>query len=232
MGPLRRALEQEWEATATRSEATRALRRWAATEPVLTPFVSLAAVLDAVHRPGGSRPANDILGALLRISEDEPLARRCLLQALLPVLASLARRYPGEGDHEERFQEVLVLSVERIHDLAGRDVPWPATAVAGHVRDRLRRERSHSQLRVALDEVPELLAGPERSAAERLAGAVVEGYRRGALRREEAALLYATRVVGHPSARVAAALGIDADVLRSRRNRAEARLIDSQRAVC
>lgn len=233
MGPLRRSLERDWEATATTVEANRALRRWAAREPVLGPFVSLAAVLEAVHRRGASRTANDVLAALLRVADDEPLARRCLLQSLLPALLSLARRYPGEGDHEDRLQEVLVLSVERIHDLAGRDVAWPATAIAGHVRDRLRREVTDGRLRaVALDDAPDPPAGPERSAAERLAEVVLDGYRRGALRRDEAALLYATRVVGYPSARVAAALGVDADVLRSRRNRAEARLIDTHRAVC
>jgi DNA-directed RNA polymerase specialized sigma24 family protein len=233
MGPLRSSLEREWEATATRAEATRALRRWAATEPVLAPFVSLTAVLEAVQRPGASRASNDILAALLRVGDGEPLARRCVLQALVPVLVSMARRYPGEGDHEDRFQEVLVLSVERIHSLAGGDVSWPATAIAGHVRDRLRRAASHGRPHLAaLEDAPEIPAGPERSAAEQLAGAVLDSFRSGALRRDEAALLYATRVIGHPSARVAAALGMDADVLRSRRNRAETRLIESQRAVC
>lgn len=233
MGPLRTSLEREWEATASRPEATRALRRWAAAEPALAPFVSLTAVLEAVNCRGVSRTANDILGALLRVADTEPLARRCLLQAIIPGLVSLARRYPGDGEHEDRFQEVLVLSVERIADLAGRDVTWPATAVVGHVRDQLRREAPvRRSQHVALEDIPDLAAGPDRSAAERLAGVVVDGYRRGALRREEAALLYATRVVGLPSARVAATLGLDADVVRSRRNRAEARLIDSQRAVC
>jgi DNA-directed RNA polymerase specialized sigma24 family protein len=181
-----------------------------------------------------ARDANDVLAALLRLGTDEPLVRRCLLQAMVPAFVSLARRYPGGGDHEERLQEVFVLAVERIHRLAGRDVPWPATAVAGPIRDHLRRDQQRTaRLRsVPLDQADDVAAGPERSAAERLAEVVVDGFRRGHLGREDAALLYATRVVGHPSARVAAAWGVDADVLRSRRNRAEARLVETSAAVC
>jgi DNA-directed RNA polymerase specialized sigma24 family protein len=229
---LREDLEHEWQDLAGRPQAIAAVRRWAESEPILDGFPSPVALVAAAHRRSSARAANDLLGALVRLSGEDRLARRCLLQALLPALASLAARHPSAGDDpDERLQTVLLLALERIDDLAGQDVAWPAVSIAGNVRDRLRRRARHPA-QVPLEEALHVPAGPERTTADRLAGAVVDGLRRGSLRRDDAALVYTTRVAGHPPATVAAACGLDPGLARTRLHRAERRLAEASLSVC
>ena len=153
----------------------------------------------------------------------------------MPGLVRLAGRYPSAGeDADDRLQTVLVIAVERIHQLAGSEVDWPAVAIGGYVRDRLRRAArvGRSASLVPMEAALTVPAAPERSAAERLAGVLVDGFFRGAIRRDDAAVLYTTRVAGHPPAMVAAAIGVDPVALRTRRRRAEQRLMGESMAVC
>jgi DNA-directed RNA polymerase specialized sigma24 family protein len=232
---LRDDLEREWEALVTGPGGAAALRRWAAADGRLSGFDGLGELIALVRRPPSARTGNDVLGALLHLGGDDAFARRCLLQALMPCLVRLAGRYPSAGeDPDDRLQTVLVIAIERIHELAGEEIAWPAVAVGGYVRDRLRRaaRTDRNPCLVAMEAAMAVPAGPERSAAERLAGVLVDGLRRGTIRRDEAALLYTTRVVGHPPATVAAALGIDPVALRTRRLRAEQRLAGQSMSVC
>lgn len=232
---LREDLEREWEALATGASAAAALRRWATADNRLTGLEGLRELIALVARPPSARAANDVLGALLRLSGHDFFARRCLLQALMPCLVRLAGRYPSAGeDPDDRLQTVLLLAVERIHELAGEEISWPAVAVGGYVRDRLRRaaRTNLDPASVAIEAAMAVPARPERSAAERLAGELMDGLRRGTIRRDEAALLYTTRVIGHSPATVAATLGIDPVALRTRRLRAEQRLAGQSMSVC
>jgi hypothetical protein len=227
MGRLRDDLERDWEALVARPGSVESFARWAAIDARLAGLRTAGEVLSLVRRPPSAEVANGLLAALLRLGRDDLFARRCLLQALLPGLVNLTGRYPSAGeDADERLQTVLVLAVERIHELAGDEVAWPAVAVGGHVRDRLRRAQraGWDHWVVPIEAALAVPAGPERSAAERLAGVVVEGFRRGTICRDEAALVYTTRVVGHTPAALAAAAGVDPVVLRARRRRAEHRL--------
>lgn len=232
---LRDGLEREWETAAASPGGAAALRRWRAADERLSGLDGLNELIALVRRPPSARAANDVLSALLRLGGEDAFARRCLLQALMPCLVRLAGRYPSAGeDPDDRLQTVLVVAVERIHELAGEEIPWPAVAVGGYVRDRLRRaaRRDWSASLVTVDAAMALPAGPERSAAERLAVVLVDELHRGAIRHDEAALLYTTRVIGHPPAAVAKALGIDPVALRTRRLRAEQRLAGVSMAVC
>ncbi len=235
MPRLRDGLEREWETLVHRPESTAALRRWAAADGRLSGFSDLEKLIALVRRPPSARAANDALAALLRLGRHDPLARRCLLEALMPGLVRLAGRYPSAGENpDDRLQTVLVIAVERIHQLAGSEVAWPAVAIGGYVRDRLRREvrAGRNASLVPMDAALSVPAAPERSAAERLAGILVDGLFRGAIRPDDAAVLYTTRVAGHPPAMVAAALGVDPVALRTRRRRAEQRLMGESMAVC
>lgn len=232
---LRDDLAREWEALATGPTSAAVMGRWAAADDRLSGFDQLDKLIALVARPPSARAANDVLAALLRLGRDDALARRCLLEALMPGLVRLAGRYPSAGeDPDDRLQTVLSLAIERIHDLAGEVVAWPAVAIGGNVRDRLRRAArpDRSPALVAIEAAMAVPAGPERSAAERVAGALVDGLRRGTIRRDDAALLYTTRVAGHSPATVAAALGIDPVAVRTRRLRAEQRLAGQSMSVC
>lgn len=227
-------LEREWKALASRSESKDALRRRSAADPRLADFIGFDELIAAVRRPPSAKVGNDVLAALLRLGSEDPFARRCLLEALMPGLIRLACRFPTCGeDADDRLQTVLLHAVERIHDLAGQELPWPAVAIGGYVRDHLRRaERAHRDPAAPLEAAATIRAAPERTAADQLAGVLVEGFRRGTIRPDDAALLYTTRVAGHPTAAVAAAVGVDPVVLRTRRRRSEQRLIGQSMSVC
>lgn len=233
MARLRDALELEWLTLSSGPTAEEAARRWGEAEPALAGLVSAAAVVRSANRRGAVRRSNDILGALLRLAPEDGLARRALLQTLLPALNALALRYRcAEERGDERLQTVLVLALERIDDLAGQSISWPAVAIAGHVRDRLRRTARQGLLEVPLDEAVHVTARPERTAAERLTGVVLDNLHLGTLGREDAALLYTTRIAGHSPARVAACRGLEPGLVRTRLHRAERRLVDAGHAVC
>lgn len=234
MARLWDGLALEWESLAARPESSVILSRWAAADGRLAGFDSLVEVIAFVRLNPSARAANDVLAALIRVSADDGSARRCALEALLPGLLRLAGQYPSVGeDDDDRLQNLVMFAVERIHQLAGQDLEWPAAAVIDWVRDRLRRVvRRVPDPTVPLEAALTVAAPPERSAAERLTGLLVAGLRQGSIRREDAALIYTTRVAGHPAAAVAAAVGVDPVVLRTRRRRAEQRLAGASMSVC
>lgn len=234
MARLRDELDREWQDLMNRPEAAAALRRWSVADDRLAGFADIQQLLAFVYRPPSARAGNEALSGLLRLAGEDGFARRCVLEALMPGLVRFTWRYPTCGeDADDRLQNVLVLAVERIGELAGEEVPWPAVTIGGYVRDRLRRaERARREVTLLpLEAARAIPAAPDRTAAEHLAGILIEGVRRGTLRQSDAALLYTTRVAGHPTASIAAAVGVDAVALRTRRLRAEHRLGQSM-SVC
>ena len=235
MGRLREQLEQEWESLAFRPGAEAALRRWAAGDDRLKGFDGFGELIVFLGQPPSARAANDVLAALVRLSAGDALARRCLLHGLIPGLVQLAGFYPSAGeDPDDRLQTVLMFAMERIRDLSGGEVEWPAATILGSVRDRLRRAvpSGVQEPNLPIEDAITVPARPDRSAAEELAGLLVSGLRRGSIRREDAALIYTTRVAGHPSSMVASVLGMDPVAVRARRRRAEQRLAGTSASVC
>ena len=235
MARLRDELAREWQDLVKGPKAGAALERWSAADGRLAGFADIQEMLVFVYRPPSARAGNEVLSELLRLAGDDPFARRCVLEALMPGLVRLTWRYPHCGeDPDDRLQNVLYLAVERIGELAGEEVPGPAMAIGGYIRDRLRRaERARREVRlVSLEAANAIPAAPDRTAAERLTGILIEGVRRGTVRQTDAALVYTSRVAGHPTAEIAAATGVDAVALRTRRLRAEQRLIGQSMSVC
>jgi len=235
MGRLREQLEQEWESLALRPGSEAALRRWAGQDDRLKGFDTFGDLMVFLGRPPSARLANNVLAALVRLSSDEAMARRCLLHGLMPGLVHLAGFYPSAGENpDDRLQTVLILAIERINDLAGAEVEWPAATIVGSVRERLRRvaHRTVEEPNLPIEDALAVPAPPDRTAAEELAGLLISGLRRGSIRREDAALIYTTRVAGHPSSMVATVIGMDPVAVRTRRRRAEQRLADASMSVC
>ena len=235
MARLRDELDREWQHLVSRPEAAVAFRRWSADDDRLAGFADIQQVLAFVYRPPSPRAGNEVLAALLRLAGDDAFAQRCVLEALMPGLVRFTWRYPTCGDDaDDRLQNVLVLAFERIGELAGQEVPWPAATIGGYVRNRLRRvERARRAVTLLpLEAARAIPAASDRTAAEHLAGILIEGVRRGTLRQSDAALLYTTRVAGHSTSSVAATVGVDAVALRTRRLRAEQRLVGQSISVC
>lgn len=109
-----RALTREWATLGASAPARRALRRWAETEPALVGFASPAEVVTRCQQRGDARSANVLLGALLRLA-GEDLARRAVLQAVLPSLAARAwrRRWDRAATGVDLWDDVAELDVSR-----------------------------------------------------------------------------------------------------------------------
>jgi hypothetical protein len=228
-----RAITREWATLGHSAPARRALRRWREAEPVLAGFASPAEVVARCQQRGDSRAANALLGALLRLA-DEELAARTVLQAVLPSLAARAwrRRSDGAGlwdDVGELDAEMVALALERIAELAGTSPEWPSQAIVEVAYARLRWAAQAARRR-RLDTVPleafhDLAAAEPDGIDDDFAGVLLDAVASGGLRRRDAALIYATRVLGFSPAELAAHQRRDVRAVRSQRARAERTLV-------
>lgn len=233
------ALDDEW----SRLPWTRDPRvagAWAESEPVLAVSATTAAeVVRVAQRRGEVEHANAIVGALLRLADNDRVART-LLQAVLPGLRgrvchvgarSAGRRpLPGWDNLDDLGTDMVAMAIERIARLAGTSPSWPASAIVGGTWRRVRTAAEvtlrHEQLVFSLDEAAEVpAAGSGRSTAQELAEELSSAVRRQALRPGDAQLIYLTRVLGYSPAELAVAGGPDARALRARRARAERALL-------
>ncbi|MGH9031628.1 MAG: hypothetical protein ACRDZV_05815, partial [Acidimicrobiia bacterium] len=83
------ALDEEWARLPWIHDRITAAA-WAAGEVVLTTHLTPAAVVRAAQRRGAVEQTNAIVGALLRLADDDR-ASRALLQAVLPGLRARVR---------------------------------------------------------------------------------------------------------------------------------------------
>lgn len=144
---LYRSLSAEWAIVGSDRRAREALRRWADDQSALSAFRSPASVVEFCHAARGAA-ANRALSALLAVDDD--LARRAVLQALLPGLAAMSRRarrrWPWMFDRncdgpwlDWGFDhEAVATTHARIARLTGATVEWPATTILDHTWRHLR----------------------------------------------------------------------------------------------
>ncbi|MBW3613924.1 MAG: hypothetical protein KY439_01255 [Actinobacteria bacterium] len=209
------------------------------TEPPLAGYADPVEVVERCQRRGDQEGSNALLAAVLRQADGDPIAVRTVLMAVLPGLAALSARYRWlvGGDLgawsgvDQLDQEIVTSALERITAMAGATHRWPASTIVGSVRENLRqterRERRRRTAVVPLAAAATREAVTEPSAAEAFASVVVDAARRGSLSPERAAVVYATRVLGHSPEEFARASGRDVRAVRAQRARAERVLIAS-----
>ena len=233
------ALDDEWSRLPWTGDR-RVVGAWAESEPVLAASAKTAVeVVQSAQRRGEVEQANAVVGALLRLADNDRVART-LLQAVLPGLRgrvcrvgarSAGRRpLPGWDSLEDLGTDMVAMAIERIARLAGTSPSWPASAIVGGTWRRVRTAAEvtlrHEQLAFSLEEAAEVpAAGSERSTAQELAEELSSAVQRQALRPGDAQLIYLTRVLGYSPAELASAGGPDARALRARRARAERALL-------
>ncbi|HUD70114.1 MAG TPA: hypothetical protein VMQ40_07735 [Acidimicrobiales bacterium] len=214
-------LRSEWRGVGRSREARASLERLRAQSPHEIPLfvVDLTGLVAALEPTGGLERLHRarILAALLLGSED-PLARRCLLQTLLPGIVAVARKLRfGEGiaDNPRTFlADAIVESIELLEDWAGQTRPYAGPDLLGALRCRLRRKMLAEKSRRS-----ELRAGREQSVGgsdvdsddigRRLALAAAAGV-------TDVDLVYARCVLGHTAAELAAAIGVSNGALHRR----------------
>ena len=229
-----RALEAEWQTLGTSDRAKAALERWSKVEPELAGFSSPAAVVDRCQRRGDRRVSNVVLGALLRLADDS-VARRTLLQALLPSLAARASKAArlagasGSNTLAEWSQEMVVQTLERIGDLVGTSPDWPAVAIVEtawwRIEVMIAAEHRRQRNDVPLDGTADPTSPPDQTPAERLAAELVRAVRDDRIDTRAAGIIYTTRISGYSFEEVAAWDGRGIAAVRKARFRAECALM-------
>jgi hypothetical protein len=196
----------------------RSLAQWALREPVLVDLEPAALLARVDGRVGHQR-----LAALLRLAADEPLAAQAALAMVAPGLAAAGSRLARAwgADSEEVDQALVAAAWERVRELAGRTVEWPAITIVVGARGRVRAgfvtESRRRRLAVGLGP-----AGPAPGPDDQIIGhrLLAEAAARRVISAESAGLVWATRVLGYRLAELAGP-GQTESTLRVKRWQAE-----------
>jgi hypothetical protein len=174
-----------------------------------------------------------VIAAMLRGAGVDPLVPRAIIQALIPGILALPRRIDIDQGPWCDLDTFLADAISALWELtvgwSGTDRPYAAGDLLSGVRTKMRTlqtsERRYRAHRAgtpdALDIVP---ASIGRSGEELLAAALTEATEDG-LEVADAAVLYATRVLGMSMSEVANLADVPAGHLRRQRRHAIERLV-------
>ena len=207
------SLSAEWAQIGASAPAKAASAHWASDCPRLAGFASPAAVVERCNDRSANGEAQELLAVLLYRAGADRWAARAFLQAVLPGLAAISRRYGDFADRASRApagvwerladldQQVVATAYEVMHELAGAWHPWPANLVVRTTRKRVRcyvtGERRRGSRQVPDAELAETMrARPSRTPAEELVAALIDAVERGLLTPVDAGLVYNCRVGG------------------------------------
>jgi DNA-directed RNA polymerase specialized sigma24 family protein len=220
-------LEAEWPALASGALHGR-LRDWSEHEPALAVFATPQHLQSHLRGLRGQHRAEDeILAALVRQAQTDPLAARVVLQALLPGLKALARRILLDAsERDELWSALLAHCWERI-----RSYPLerrPARIAANTLLDTLKKT-THELKRYRRDRDQFTDDAPEQAALEPGDRDVERLVRRAiaaaAISEQEADLILRTRIDGVDLHALADEAGLAYHTVKVRRLRAEKRLL-------
>jgi hypothetical protein len=221
-------LEREWQTLATGALA-RELRCWARREPALAGIANPAELRRKLHGLRGKHEQeNQILAALLRLGQSDPLAARVVLQVLLPGLKNLASRILFEAEERATVWSLLLghaWEQIRCYPLARR----PRRIAANLLLDTLKattaelkaERRTREQLQLDLAAADAAAVTVESDVERLLADAVAAGV----VSEQEAELILETRIDGVELRAVAVRERVAYHTLNVRRLRAERRLL-------
>ncbi len=159
-------LAAEWTVSGRSVESRRALEALRRRDPLIDARIpsevcDLGDLVERLHRvrptrAKGAREAREaaaeVVRALLRSADADPMIPRALLQALVPGLLGVAKRLSwGRGGDWEGggpfFSDLVTTAWEVIADWAGQDRPYAALDLLSAVRCRSRRQLMAHRLR-------------------------------------------------------------------------------------
>jgi hypothetical protein len=214
-------LDREWASLAVSAVAQRAFDKWK-----LAGISGLSELVSVVHNRDDYERSDNLLRKVVGRAKRDDVACRAVLQCMMPAMRSLAWRYRGYDTRVDVESQVVTETLARIrHYPLGRR---PDHIAANIVRDvgqvfwrsvgrTVELELSHSVL-----SVPILQRG--RSATSEVSDLLLEGVRTGGVTTDEAALVFATRVLDESVNALAERAGVQPQSIRKRRQRAEAKL--------
>jgi len=227
-------LDADWEVFASSRDGEAALREWAATAPELADLGSLDDLLAAVQGRVEPGHRDERLLAVLRFAREDRRARRVALQAVRPALSSLARRYAGRWGKVDAASTVIVVALERIAtfpterrqtNLAGHIVLDVRRVLLGALRREFTFEAVFSLQHDLAELEDELVAPPERTAADRVLQVIADGVRSRTITPRHAELVIASRLHGVGTEDLARRWQRDPQTVRRMRQRAERALV-------
>jgi len=236
--PTIRRLRSEWQAIGTTSQSSTACHRLAQCEPVVDRLEvgNLAELVAALSLSSGGLSRNEaaeVITAMLRSADVDALVPRAIIEALIPGILALPRSLDlADGpwcDIDAFYGDAISALWELTTRWSGTHRPYAAGDLLSGVRTRLRTlqssERRHrSRQSDTPGELDTLPASIGRTGEELLAAALAEAPGHG-LKVADAAVLYATRVLGMSLTEVADIAGVPAGKLRYRRQIAIDRLV-------
>ena len=236
--PTIKCLRNEWQTLGTTPASGDACHRLAASEPVVERLKAqnLADVVDTLSPSSGGLSRNEaaaVISAMLRSAQLDPLIPRAILQALIPGVLALSRRVDfAQGPWcalDAFYADAISALWELTTSWAGSDRPYAAGDLLSAVRTRLRtlqlRERRHRSRRGGGPDALNNLSASIGRTGEELLAAALDDATGSRLKAADAAVLYATRVLGLSVAEVADLVGLPPGHLRRRRRYAIDRLV-------
>jgi len=236
--PTIKRLRSEWQAIGTTPQSIAACHRLAQCEPVVDRLEvgNLAELVAALSLSSGGLSRNEaaeVITAMLRSADVDALVPRAIIEALIPGLLALPRSLDlADGpwcDFDAFYGDAVSALWELTTRWSGTHRPYAAGDLLSAVRTRLRTlqssERRHrSRQSGTPGELDTVSASIGRTGEELLAAALAEAIGHG-LTIADAAVLYATRVLGMSLAEVADIARVPPGQLRYRRRVAIDRLV-------
>ncbi len=228
-------LDAEWKCILKQPASHRALEDWKCTHPTLEPLSRLDELIAAVGH-GPLDESSEIVWALLALACDDDLARRTVLQVIVPGLASEAewlmswarrvdRRLIVHGDVDSMLLDAAVSATA---DAVGERRRWPIKSILRRTHRLLRRETRRREAaqceRLADVDVVAAVSAGEPGAGSMLVEILTQGRERAVVSDRDVALLWLMGVEGYTTEELAPDLGITPRAVAQRRLRAESRL--------
>jgi hypothetical protein len=236
--PTIQRLRSEWQALGTAPPSRAACYRLAESEPVVAGLEvrDLAQLITALPLSSdrlSRHQAAAVIAAMLRSADVDALIPRAIIQALIPGVLALSRRIDVAGgpwcDLDAFYGDAISALWELTMSWSGANRPYAAGDLLSAVRTRLRtlqasEHRHRSRQTGTPDALDSLSAWSGRTGEELLAAALADATG-NSLNVGDAAILYATRVLGMSLGEVADLAGIPAHHLRRQRRHAIERLV-------
>jgi hypothetical protein len=174
-----------------------------------------------------------VIAAMLRSADVDALIPRAIIQALIPGVLALSRRIDVAAgpwcDLDAFYADAVSALWELTMSWSGAYRPYAAGDLLSAVRTRMRtlqasEHRHRSRQTGTPDALDSLSAWSGRTGEELLAAALADAIEHG-LNLADAAVLYATRVLGMSLGEVADLAGIPAHHLRRQRRNAIDRMV-------
>ncbi len=226
----------EWDRIARERRGSAALSRWAVTSPNLATHRNLKQVLAAM-RYLDREASNEYWAELLILARaGDQLARRVMLQAVVPALEAETTRwhrvftnYLVSPTRDEVEQLVYAAAIQALSQLECRErVTWPVLDVLRAVRRlvgvSVRCEERWAQSTVSIDQVEsvDIAAAPvDADPSDGLREVLLELVDAGRVSAENASLVWRTRSGSRTFDDLAHEYGTSPDTLRRRRHRTE-----------